>query len=136
MSQENVEIVRGIYEAVAAGDPEAVLTKYDPDVEFDFSHSPFGSLLNKSVYRGHEGLRSFIRERYEGFDRTEDDCEELTEAGDKVISVVTTRGRGRESGIDVERRHYALWSIKASKVTSVRWFGTRAQALEAVGLQE
>ena len=129
-------MVRRVYEAVAVGDSEAVLANYDPDVAFDFSRSPFAPLLDNSVFRGHEGLRNFIRERYEGFDRTEDDCQELIEVGDKVLSVVTSRGRGRESGIDVERTHYALWSIDSGKVTSVTWFGTREEALEAVGLSE
>lgn len=129
-------MVRRVYEAVAVGDSEGVLAKYDPDVEFDFSRSPFASVLNKSVFRGHEGLRDFIRERYEAFDKTEDDCQELFEVGDKVISVVSSRARGRESGVDVEQTHFALWSIDAGKVTSVRWFGTRDEALEAVGLSE
>ena len=133
MSEQNVEVVRRVYEAVAGGNSEAVLAQYDPDVEFDFSRSPFASVLNKSVFRGHEGLRNFIRERYEAFDMTEDDCQELIAAGDQVISVVTSRARGRESGVDVEQTHYALWSIDAGKVTSVRWFGTRDEALEAVG---
>jgi ketosteroid isomerase-like protein len=53
-----------------------------------------------------------------------------------VISVVTSRGRGRESGIDVEQTHYALWAFDAGKVTSVRWFGTRDEALEAAGRPE
>ena len=93
-------------------------------------------MLNKSVFRGHDGLRNFIRERYEAFDRTEDDCQELIEAGEKVISVVTSRGRGRESGLDVEQTHYALWSIDAGRVTSVKWFGTLDEALEAAGQRE
>jgi ketosteroid isomerase-like protein len=135
MSQENVEVVRQVFEAVAAGDSEAVLAKYDPGVELDLSRSPFGNMQNKHVYRGHDGLRSFIRERYETFEEV-DQCEELIEAADKVVSVVTTRGRGRESGAAVEQTHYGLWSIDAGKVTSVRWFGTLDEALEAAGLRE
>ena len=136
MSQENVEIVRQVYEAVAAGDSEAVLAKYDTGVELDFSRSPFGNMQNKSVYRGHEGLRSFTRERYESWEEVEDHCQELIEAADMVVSVVTSRGRGRESGVAVERTHYGLWSIDAGKVTSVRWFGTLAEALAAAGLRD
>ena len=136
MSQENVEIVRQVYEAVAAGDSEAVLAKYDPGVELDFSRSPFGNMQNKNIYRGHEGLRSFIRERYESWEEPEDQCQELIEAADKVVSVVTSRGRGRASGVAVEQTHYGLWSIDAGKVTSVRWFGTLDEALEAVELRE
>jgi ketosteroid isomerase-like protein len=136
MSQENVEVVRALFEAVAARDSEAVLAKYDPAVELDFSRSPFGNVLNKRVYRGHEGLRSFIRERYESWEEVGDQCEELIEAADKVVSVVTSRGRGRESGVAVEQTHYGLWSIDAGKVTSARWFGTLDEALEAAGLRE
>jgi hypothetical protein len=57
-----------VYEAVAAGDSEAVLAKYNPGVEFDFSRSPFATLLDHSIFRGHEGLRRFISERYDAFD--------------------------------------------------------------------
>jgi ketosteroid isomerase-like protein len=35
MSQENVEIVRRVYDAVARRDAETVLSLYDPDVELD-----------------------------------------------------------------------------------------------------
>ena len=136
MSQENVEIVRRIYEGVARHDT-SVLELYDRDVEFDFSRSPFGTVaLGKTVYRGHEGLRDFFRERYEAWEHVRDDCQELIEANDGVISVVISRGKGRESGIEAEQTHFALWSIDAGRVKSVRWFGTRAEALEAAGLRE
>ena len=136
MSRGNLEVVRRVYEAVAVGDSEAVLAIYDPDVEFDFSRSPFAGVLENGVFRGHEGLRNFIRERYAGFAEIEDECHELIEAGDKVISVVTSRGRGRESGIDVEKTHYAVWSVDAGKVTRVTWFGARHEALEAARLPD
>jgi ketosteroid isomerase-like protein len=136
VSRENVEIVRRIYEAVAAGDSEAVLANYDPGIELDFTGSPFGSMLTKRVYRGHEGLRRLIRERYEAFGQVGDQCRELIEAGDNVVSVVTTRGRGRKSGVAVEQTHCGLWALDAGKVTSVRWFGTRDEALEAAGPRE
>jgi ketosteroid isomerase-like protein len=40
MSQENVEIVRRMYEAEARRDYETVLALYDPAIEFDDSRSP------------------------------------------------------------------------------------------------
>ncbi|MDQ3729214.1 MAG: nuclear transport factor 2 family protein [Actinomycetota bacterium] len=136
MSHENIELVRRVYNAVAAGDAEAVLALYDPEAEFDFSRSPFGSVTSQTVYRGHEGLRCFFRERYEVWQEVEDGYEELIDAGDHVISAVTSRGRGRGSGVEVERTHYGVWSIDAGKVVRVEWFGTRAEALEAAGLRE
>jgi ketosteroid isomerase-like protein len=137
MSQENVEIVRRVWEAVRREDTEAVLALYDEDVEYDFSRSPFQSVgVNQPAYRGHDALRSLFRERYEDWAQVEDHCQELIEANDEVISVVTSRGRGRESGIEVEGRHVGLWSLREGKVIRVRWFGTLADALAAVGPSE
>ena len=137
MSEENVEIVRRVYDAVSRGDTETVLAAYDPDVETEFSRSPFAGVLKRSVYRGHEGLRSFFRERYqEAWADIEDTCEELIDAGENVISVVNTRGRGRASGAEVERTHYGVWTIQQGRIVRVVWLGTRTEALEAAGLSE
>ena len=134
MSQQNLEIVRRVWDAVRRKDTEAVLALYDEDVEYDFTRSPFQSAgLGQTAYRGHAALRSLFRERYEDWDQIEDHCQELLEAGDEVISVVSSRGRGRESGIEVDRTHVGVWSLRDEKVTRVRWFGTLDEALEAVG---
>jgi ketosteroid isomerase-like protein len=135
MPRENVEIVRRVYEAVARGDTGSVLSAYDPDVEWEFFRSPFRELLRRDSYRGHDGMRSFIRERSEdAWADIEDNLDELIEAGEHVVSVVTTRGRGLASGAEVERTHAGVWTIRAGKIVRVSWVGTREEALEAVGL--
>lgn len=134
MSEENVEIVRRVYEAAARRDAAAVLAAYHPDIEWDFSRSPFRDVFKQPVYRGHEGLRSFIRERYEeAWQSIEDQCDELIDAGEQVISVLTSRGRGRASGAEVERTHAGVWTIRNGKIIRVEWLGSRAEALEAAG---
>ena len=137
MSKENVEIVRRVYMAVAQGDTEGVLAAYDPAVEWDFRGSPFRDFLKESVYRGHEGIRRFIGERYDdAWADIEDHLDEVIDAGDQVVSVVTSRGRGRASGVEVNREHAGLWTIRAGNIVRVAWFGTRAEALGAAGLSE
>jgi ketosteroid isomerase-like protein len=89
------------------------------------------------IWRGHAGLRKFFRDYYETWDELEDTIEELIDAGDRVVSVVTTRARGRSSGIDVEwKGHAAVWTIRDGRIAQVTWFSDRDQALEAVGLSE
>ena len=133
MSQENVEIVRRVYEAVARGDTGAVLAAYDPEVEWDFRGSPFGDFLKQDVYRGHGGLRSFIRERTEdAWADVEDQLEELIDVGDHVVSVVLTRGRGLASGVEVEMTHAGVWTLRAGSIVRVAWFSTRDEALESI----
>ena len=136
MSQENVEIVRSVYDAVARRDFGAVLALYDPDVEWDFSASPLGGALGGTIYHGHEGLRRWWREWREAWEDYEDTYDELIDAGEHVISVTVSRGRGRTSGADIGYRQYGVWTIKAGKVTRVAWLRTREEALEAVGLRE
>ena len=137
MSQENVDIVRRVYDAIARRDAATVLSLYDPAVEWEFTRSPFGRLFKHEVYRGHEGIRTLNRERYEeAWAEIEDSLDEVIDAGSQVITVVTTWGRGRASGAEVDRTHAAVWTIREEKIVRVAWVGTRAEALEAVGLRE
>jgi ketosteroid isomerase-like protein len=137
MSEQNVEIVRRAYGAAAQRDTSAVISMYGPEVEWDISHAPARDLLGEPhVYRGHTGLRSFFRAWYEAWDHVEADLEELIDAGEHVISVETTRGRGRVSGVEVELPHYAVWTIRDGRIDRVVWFGTRDEAAEAAGVTE
>jgi ketosteroid isomerase-like protein len=136
MSEENVEIVRRVYEALARDDTASVLAAYDEDIVFDLSRSPFREFLPKHIVRGHDGLRAFFGERHEAWESLVDECVDLIDAGDRVISNVITHGRGRASGIETGRSHYGVWTIRGGKVIRTQWFGTRDEALEAAGLSE
>jgi len=60
VSQENVEIVRRVYEAFNARDVKAVLELVRPDVE----RRPAlfgGGIVESAVYRGHEGIADFLK---------------------------------------------------------------------------
>ena len=136
MSEETVEIVRDIYEAVARRDTETVLGLYDPDVEWDFSRSSYKNVTGRDRYQGHEGLREWWQDWGEMWAAYEDRLTDLIEAGDHVISVVQSRGRGRASGAQVELEQYGVWTLRRGKVTRVAWFTSRDEALEAAGLSE
>jgi ketosteroid isomerase-like protein len=137
VSEENVEIVRRVYEAAASGDSAAVFALYDPAVEWDASRAPMPRLIGGGrVFHGHDGLRRFFEERNAVWGEIEDVTKELIDAGEHVVSADTERGRGRSSGVEVEMTQYAVWTIRDGRVTRVVWFPTRAEALEAAGLSE
>jgi ketosteroid isomerase-like protein len=142
MSQENVEIVRQVYEALSHRDTDAVVALYDPEVEFHFSPETIAIVqpdrfAGPRVYRGHAGLREFDSELREAFTDFETKCEELIDAGEHVVSVSRYRGRGRGSGVEVEGPgQFGVWTIRGSKVVCVLWFSSREAALEAAGLSE
>lgn len=114
-----------------------MVTFYDPEVEWDVRSHPLGRIQGPSVYRGYEALEAMFREYFEAWENVESSVDELIDAGEQVISVVTDRGRGRASGVEVERPGYAgVWTLRDGKIIRVAWFSTRADALEAAGLKE
>ena len=128
-----MEIVRRVYEAAAGRDAASILALYDPQVELDATRMGVGDL---GVYHGHEGLRRLFGEFHEVWGEIEYDYEELIEAGEHVVAVVTRHARGRGSGVDVEAPLALLWTVREGKVVQVVWFQTRADALEAAGASE
>jgi ketosteroid isomerase-like protein len=136
MSAEDVEIVRRVYDAAARRDSPTIFSLYDPNVELDYTRLelPHHSGEAGGIYRGHDGLRSFFQEWHEAWEDLEYDYDELIDAGQHVISVVTRRARGRVSGAEVERPFALVWTLSQGKVVRVAWFNTRDEALEAAGV--
>jgi ketosteroid isomerase-like protein len=138
MSQEDVEIVRRIYEAAARRDAATVFGLYDPEVELDASRLGLGLVgsggSKGGVYRGHDGLRDLFREWHEVWGNIEYSYEELLDAGEQVVAVVTRRARGRASGVEVQRPFTLVFTLREAKVIRVVWFTERAEAFEAAGL--
>ncbi len=62
--------------------------------------------------------------------------DEVIDAGSQVITVVTSRGRGRASGVEVDQTHAGVWTFREGKIVRVKRVGTRDEALETVGLGE
>ena len=136
MSEENVEIVRRIYDAVARRDDVTPFEVYAEDIRWEIANQRAAGLMPKSVYRGHEGVRQFWRDAVSVFGKIDFDVEELVDAGDQVVAVIRDRRVGRTSGVPVEATHLAVWTLADDKVIRLQTFDDRQQALEAAGLSE
>lgn len=135
MSQENVEVVRQIFEASARRDADAIFALYHPDLEWDASRTQPGLGEFASIAHGHDGLRRFFREWRQAWGSDDYEYEELIDAGDEaVVSVGTQRGEGRVSGVQIARTLCGVWTIRDGRVIRAVWFPTREEALEAAGL--
>jgi ketosteroid isomerase-like protein len=136
MSQENVEVVREVYDASSRRDSAAVLALYDAAVVIDVTHGAVGEVAGRTIHRGHGGLRRFFRAWYDAWESVEPDLQELLDAGEHVVSIEITRARGKASGAEVELQQYGVWTITDGKIVRVSWFTSREDALEAAGLSE
>jgi ketosteroid isomerase-like protein len=136
MSQENVEMVRGIYALWPRRDNVTPFEVYSSDIVFDLSNTRRVALGLKPVYQGHEGVRQFWRESLSVFGEIDFEVEELIDAGDEVVAVIREREVGRASGVPVETTHLAVWTLADGKVVQMQMFDDRQQALEAAGVRE
>jgi uncharacterized protein len=131
MSEENVEVVRRIIEATQRGDWDAAIEDYDQDVILDQSRMPGGG-----VYRGHEGLREFYGRWFGAWEDLRIEPERVIDAGNHVVDINETTGRGRSSGVVVKMRSANVWTIARGKVVRQVGFPVASDALEAAGLSE
>jgi ketosteroid isomerase-like protein len=134
MSQENVEIVRRLYEADERGDWATVYSIFHEEIEWDMARSPFADLGLARIYRGHEGVRRFWRDWFATWGRVEFSYEEFIDAGEKVLVVLRQQMRGKSSGIELSMDWYVqAWTIAEGKIIRMEFFPTRQEALETAG---
>ena len=136
MSQENVEIVRSIYDAVARRDDVTPFEVYAEDIVFDLSKARRAALNPQPVYHGHEGVRQGWRDLLSVFGEVDFEVEELIDAGDRVLAAIREREVGRASGVPVETTHLAVWTLADGKVIRMQVLDDRQEALKAAGLSE
>ena len=136
MSQENVELVRRVYDAYARRDDATAFEAYAEDIVWDLSNSRRAALFVKPVYHGHEGLREAWRETLAAFSEIDFEVEEVIDVGDQVLVAIRESVVGRASGAPAETTHVVVWTLAEGKVTQLQVFDERLPALEAVGLSE
>jgi ketosteroid isomerase-like protein len=136
MSQENVELVRQLFDAEARREGSAVAAVYDLDVVMTFNNSAFADFYPRSCH-GLAEVQTAFRDFYAAFNNVKASVHEVIDAGEHVISVFTYEGEGRASGAKTELSHMAgLWTFRGGTIIRVDWLRSRALALEAVGLSE
>src|SRR5256885_5313735 len=116
MSQENVEIVRRIYDAAAQHDDVTPFEIYAEDIVWDISNARRAALALKPVYHGHEGVRQYWRENVSVFGEVDFEVEDLIDAGDRVLAVIRECEVGRASGVPVETTHLVVYTLTGGKV--------------------
>ena len=133
MSQENVKVVRGIWEADRRRDVAAVHAAYAPDVEWEDNTVLWGDW---GTARGPDGIQAAWRRWHEAFEDVRFEWGEVADGGDDVVVTYRVYGQGRGSGVGVDQAITLLWTLQAGKVVHVRSYSERADALKAAGIRE
>jgi ketosteroid isomerase-like protein len=128
MSAEDVELVRGLYEAWLAGDEERALAGVDPEIEWvEPPDSP-----DSGTHRGPGGI-AFSMERWrEPFDSWTMSLAEVREVSEgKVLALGRQYGRARGSEVEIEAPIFHVWTIRGGKAVRMQMFLNEAEALAA-----
>jgi ketosteroid isomerase-like protein len=129
MSEENLELVRTIYDRFRAGDTDGALALHDPEIEIhDRPQAP-----DPQVYRGFDGVLTSLGVSQAAFEGLDLVPEEFVDAGDQVVVVFRCRGPGRESGVPIDERLAHLWTLRDGKAVRMAVHSSRDEALRAAG---
>lgn len=119
MSDQSVELVKGVYGAFARGDVPAVLGAFADDIEWcEAEGMPYGGL-----YRGGDAVAQNvfgpITEDIEGFALVTD---EFIASGATVSAVVRYTGTGKATGKALDLPAVHVWDIRDGKLARFRQF--------------
>jgi len=132
VSQENVEVVRRAFEVFNHDGREAATAFFDPEIEWhDLPEQP-----DAGVHHGHRGFLAAVEQFVGGFEDFRVLVDDISAHGSQVITYHRTVARGRGSGAPFEQRGAGVWTLRNGSIVRVEWFGTRLEALKAVGLAD
>ena len=139
MSEENVEIVRRLAEAVQRG-----VDHGDPGIIFDTGLLaddaewvlPF-PFEGKSVWKGRQEYVEFIRAWTGEFEDYSIQFEPVIDAGDdRVVAIYRQHATGKGSGVPVEWHGGMVIELRDGRAIRTTNYFEPAEALKAAGLRE
>jgi hypothetical protein len=129
VSQANVEVVRCVVEALNTRDLEGYLACCTEDVEL---HTPLEVLVG--VHGGPGGIRRWFADIEDAAPDFHIDLQRVEAiSGNQVLAFVHTTSRGRASGIPMTVEATIVYDLIADKISRIRIFLDRREALKAVG---
>jgi ketosteroid isomerase-like protein len=115
----NVDLIRGLYEAFARGDIEAVLAALDEQVEWTevegFPHG--GTYVGPQAVL--EGVFAPLGRDWDSFTA---DMSEFLDAGDHVVAIGRYRGTFRPTGASLDAEGAVVWTVRDGKVIRFRQY--------------
>jgi hypothetical protein len=130
VSQENVELVRAIYEGWLCG--EMGLDRFDPEIAMFESTTLPGAASAVGI----DAVRQYMESFAKYWDEIRFEPGEYIDAGDRVVVIARLVGRGKASGVTVERTWAYVWTLREQRILRMDGYENRREALEAVGLAD
>ena len=128
MFPEDVETLRGTYEAFNERGVEAIFERLAPQFQVrDRESSP-----DRETRYGREGLKQLFDSYMEAFDALRLEPEEFIDAGGHVVVSLHQLARGKGSGARVVSRIAHAWTMRDGAAVRLRIFADKETALSTL----
>ena len=133
MSQQNVEIVRHLYESgLIDRDPDELLKLATPDVEY--VNPPYA--VEPGVRHGVVAVAQAMRRFAEVWEESRHELRELYNYGDVVVAAVSWHIRSRGSQKELVNQEAHTWTLREGRIARFEWGQDLGKALEAAGIPD
>jgi ketosteroid isomerase-like protein len=132
MSQENVALIRGIYDGFAAGDVGAVLGGMSPTIVWNEAENfPYA---DGNPYVGPQAVAEGVFHRcateWDGFAVAVD---EVLDAGDTVVALGHYLGAYKATGRPMRTQFVHVWRVADGKATRFQQYADTLQVARVIG---
>jgi uncharacterized protein (TIGR02246 family) len=127
--EDNVQLVRRLYDAMARADMAAVAALMSDDVTFVVP-GPSG-LGAAGIWRGHEGVQQCFRKLREAQRNQRLEIQELVADDDNVVVLLHVTATVLSTGKMFESDIVHFFTVKGGKIVSLRDFFDTAAVVEA-----
>lgn len=129
-TKQAIAQLRSAYDAFNKGDIDSAVQFLDPEVEWtEPLEFPGGG-----TYRGIDGARRYLAQSRAGAAQVISEPEEFIPAGDRIVVFVQARVLPKNSNIWQEISLADVYTIHNGRVTKMRAFASRENALRWVGV--
>lgn len=132
MSEADVDLIRAIYAAFAAGDVPGVLGRMSPDIVWNEAESFL--YADGNPYCGPEAVLNGVFARcigeWDGFAAVAD---EFLDAGDTVVVLGRYKGANKATGRPLDAQLAHVWRVKDGKVAAFQQYTDTLQYDRAAG---
>ena len=128
MSEESLAVVRRIWDAFGANDPEPALALFADDIEW----TPAADEPETGTLQGKEAVQGLFLQWLTSFDDFQSEPLEYVEADDLVVLTLRFSGMMRGSGAEVAFEETQVYRVSDGLVREVREYRTKDEAMKAV----
>jgi uncharacterized protein len=131
MSQDNIAVIRGMYESFSTGDVTSVLDQMHQHIEWCQAENFI--YADRSPYRGPqavlEGVFMRLASEWADFKMMP---EEWLDAGNHIVVLGIYSGRHKESGKEVRAQFAHIWGVTHGRVVRFQQYTDTKQFADAI----